>query len=117
MREKALLRSADDIASSPDGVQQGLVEALVDLATQPADVRLDDVGLGIEMEIPDFLQQHRARHDLARMPHQVLEDLELLGQELDALAGARHATRQKIDVQVANSQVRRLDDRWTAGEG
>ena len=56
------------------------------------------------MEVPDLLQQHGARHDLAGMAQQVLQDLELLGQKLDALAGARHGARQQIHLEVADRQ-------------
>jgi hypothetical protein len=45
-------------------VYQLSVEALVDLASQAADMHLDDGRTGIEVEVPDVLQKHRARDDL-----------------------------------------------------
>ena len=49
---------------------------LVDLLTQTADVDVDDIRLRIEVVIPHLLQQHRPRHHLAGMAHQVLQQAE-----------------------------------------
>ena len=38
---------------------------------------VDDVGLGVEMVVPDFLQQHRSGDDLALMSHEMLEKTKL----------------------------------------
>jgi hypothetical protein len=54
-------------------------EALVDLAAQPAYVGFDDVRMGVEMNIPDVLEEHCARHHLPCMPHQVFKQSEFAG--------------------------------------
>ncbi len=112
-----LLGRADDIAGPPDGVQQGPIEAPVDLGAQPGDVGLHDVGLGVEVEVPDLLQQHGARHDLSGVAHQVFEDLQLLRQQFDALAGARDVAAQQIDLEVADLERRHRRDGRPSGEG
>src|SRR5687768_3318942 len=48
------------IARAPDRLQRGLVEAFLQLAPQPADVDVDDVGLRVEVQLPDVAQQHLA---------------------------------------------------------
>jgi hypothetical protein len=53
------------------------VEAAVDFRAKPRDMHVDHVGLGVEMIIPDMFEEHGARHDLAGMPHQVLEQAKL----------------------------------------
>src|SRR5690606_45832 len=71
------LASTDHVSRATDRMQQGLLEVLVDLRSEPGDVDVDDIGLRIEMIIPDVLEQHGARHDLTGMAHQVFEQAEL----------------------------------------
>src|SRR3954447_24951107 len=68
---------ADHVAGAANRVQQRTVESLVDLGAQARDVYVNDVGLRIEVVIPDVLQQHGAGHDLAGMLHQIFEQAEL----------------------------------------
>src|SRR5215831_7145061 len=58
----AWLRRSNDIADPADGVDHLVGEVGVDLRSQPRHEHLDDVGLWIEVEIPDVLQDHRLRH-------------------------------------------------------
>ena len=67
--------------------------ALVDLAAQAAYVGFDDVRMGVEMNVPNVLQQHRARYHLSRMPHQVFKQAEFPGLELDQFPAPSHPTR------------------------
>src|SRR3569623_1652220 len=62
----------------------------VQLRAQPADMRLDEVGLGVEMEIPHPLEQHGAGDDAPGIAHQLLEQGEFAQLQLDALPGAAH---------------------------
>src|SRR4051812_42471631 len=70
---------AEDIADASHRLKQLLVERLVDLFAQAADEHVDDVGLRIEVVVPDVRQDHRFRHDLAGVAHQILEQGELSG--------------------------------------
>src|SRR5882672_6225849 len=63
----------DHISCAPYGVQQGLGKSLVDLRAQPRNVHIDDIGLRIEVVVPDIFQEHRARHHLAGMLHEIFE--------------------------------------------
>ena len=73
MLRQMLLRCAQYIADSAYGVNHRLLESLVDLLAQSADMDIDHVGLGIEMIVPHSLQEHRARNNVSRVAHQVLE--------------------------------------------
>src|SRR5215831_5044896 len=66
---RILGRPADTIPRPSDRMDQFRVEPFVDLAAQPAYVGFDDVRMGVEVNIPDVLQQHHARHYLPCMPH------------------------------------------------
>ncbi len=36
-------------------------------------MHIDDIGLRVEVIVPDALEQHRAGHDLTRVAHQEFE--------------------------------------------
>ena len=90
-------RSTDAEPDAANGVNERIVLLIVDLAPHPPDIDVDDVGGRIEMQVPDVLQEHRARHHLALVADEILEHLELARQQLDAaaLAGAPRARRDR----------------------
>src|SRR5690348_8569366 len=66
----------DHISGAANGMKQRVGVALVDLGSKPRHVDVDDVGLGIEVIVPDILEQHGARHHLAGVLHEVFEETE-----------------------------------------
>src|SRR5438876_12035710 len=86
----------------------------VDLAADTSQIDVDDVGCGIEMEVPDVLQQHGAGNNLALIANQVLKNLEFTRQEFDFAAGAARCPGDEIKFQIADAQHRLLDDRVAA---
>src|SRR5262249_9018418 len=80
---RGLARSTDTEPDAADGMDERIGLLAVDLTAHAPDIDVDDVGGGIEVEIPDVLQQQRARHDLALVANEVLENLEFARQELD----------------------------------
>ena len=76
----------------------------IDLAAQPAHVDVDDVGLGIEVVIPHRLQQHGAGDYLAGVAHQVLQQPELAGLELDGPSCTLHAAGKEVHLQVRDDE-------------
>ena len=66
----------------------GVSKPLSILRAQPRDMHVDDIGLRIEMIVPDVLEQHGARHHLAGMSHQIFEQAEFARLQID-LAGRR----------------------------
>ena len=113
------------IAGAAHGVQERAVEALVDLLPEPADMHVDDVGLRIEMVVPDLFQEHRARDDVVRVAHEIFEQAELARQQLDRLAGARHGASEQIHLEIGDLEAgfgaraagQRLKPRQQLGEG
>ena len=83
-----------------------MVETLVDLAAQPAHMDVDHVGLGVEVVAPDMLQQHRARHHLARVAHEVGQQVELTRLQGDLAAGTPHRAGEQIQLQVREAETR-----------
>jgi len=74
---------------------------------QPAHVHVDHVGLRVEVQVPDAFEQHGARHDLARMPHQVLEQAELASREVHGPAAAGHLAPDEVHLQVRHLEAGR----------
>ena len=44
---------------------------------------LHDLGLGVKIELPDLLEEHRARNDAPCISHQILQQLVLAGLQID----------------------------------
>src|SRR5437899_2790082 len=105
----ALARSTDTEPDAADGMDERIGLLAVNLAADAPDVDVDDVGGGIEVEIPDVLQQQRARHDLALVANEILENLKFARQELDAAPAARYRARDEIEFEIADAQHRFLD--------
>src|SRR5215475_8815297 len=107
---RVLARSTDAEPDAANGVNERIGLAVVDLAADPSDIDVDDVGGGVEVEIPYVLQQHGARDDLALVAHEIFEDLEFPRQELDVAAAAAHRPRYEIHLEIADAQHRLLHD-------
>src|SRR5579871_5182084 len=71
------------ITHAPHGLDDLGIEAGIELEAQAADVALDDAGMGIKMDLPYVFQEHPARDGHVRVPHEVLEQAELLGQQVN----------------------------------
>ena len=58
--------------------------------------------------LPDVARQRLARHHLALVAQQVLEQLELAHGQLHGLAAARHLARDQVHVEIADAEAGRL---------
>src|SRR5262245_8339329 len=106
---RVLARSTDAVTYAADGVDERISLLTVDLAAHAPDVDVDDVGGGIEVQVPDMLQQHRARNHLVLIAHQVLENLKLARKQLDRPSGTARRPRHEIEFEVAHAQHGFLD--------
>src|SRR5262245_28398074 len=97
---------AENVAGSPDGVDQPALPRPVDLAAEVADVDVDHARLGVEAESPDVLGQHGARLDAPGVTHEVLEQRVLPHGELDLPVPAGHLASGRIEGQVDDLQER-----------
>src|SRR5215471_4293209 len=99
-----LARSADTIPDSANRVDQRIRLLTIHLAAHTRDVDVDDIGIGIEVQIPHMLQQHRARHHPVLVAGKILEQLELARQKLDLPAAPADGTRYQIHLEIADAQ-------------
>src|SRR5208282_6066364 len=98
----------DHVSGAAHRVQQGDVEVAIDLGAQARDVDVDDVGLRIEMIVPDVFEQHGAGDDLAGVLQEVFEQAEFARLQRDLLAGARHLVGKAVEREVAEPVHRLL---------
>jgi len=80
--------AADLVANAADGANQGAVGAGVNLAAQIIDVDIHDVGDGVAVDAPDFLDDGRTGDGSARISKKEFEQRIFLGAQFDGLAGA-----------------------------
>src|SRR5215203_6756796 len=83
----------EDIADPAHGMNQFRREPLVDFLAQAEHQHIDDIGSGIERVVPHMRQDHCLRDDPSGVAHQVLEECELAGPELDLPSTDRKSTR------------------------
>ena len=66
-------------------------------------MHVDDVGLRVEMIVPDIFEQHGAGHHLPGMAHQIFEQAEFARLQRDVASGAAHRMRQPVEFQIAGA--------------
>src|ERR1700694_4277134 len=92
----------DHVPGAAHGMQERLVEALVDLGAQPRHVHVDHVGLRGEVRVPHVLEQHGAGDYLAGMAHEIFQEPELARLQRDVLAAAGHRVSKPVELEVAH---------------
>src|SRR5216684_2270214 len=110
---RVLARSTETVPDTANRVDQRIGLLAVDFATHAADIDVDDVCRGIEMKIPDVLQQHYPRYDAAFVANQILQKLEFPGKKKNVLAAPAGGPRHQVDGEIADTQDGLLDDRVT----
>ena len=93
------------VAGAAHGVQDARLAAVLELAAQVRDEDVDGVRLGEGVVAPDLVEQRLARHDDARVAHQVLEQLELARGQVELALAAEHLARVRVEAQVADDDV------------
>src|ERR1700746_1396434 len=104
-----LLRSTETKSDATNGMNQWIVLTAVDLSPDTADINIDDVCRRVEMQVPNVLQQHRARNHLTGIARQIRQQTKLSRQQLDFSSAAAGDPRKQIDLQIADAQHRLLD--------
>src|SRR6202011_282379 len=101
---RVLARSTETVPYTANRMDQRIGLLAVDFATHPPDIDVDDICRGIEMKIPDVLQQHGPGYDAALVAHQILQKLEFPRQQKNVLAAPACGPRHQVDREVADAQ-------------
>src|ERR1700730_6740028 len=107
---RVLARSTEHVPYATNRMDQRIGLLAVDLATHAPDIDVDDIGRGIEMQIPDVLQQHRPGYDAALVANQIYEKLEFPGEQQDVPAAPARGPRHQVDREIADAQDGFLDN-------
>src|ERR1700687_5166776 len=76
---RVLATSTETVPDAANRLGQRIGLLPIVIASHAPDIDVDDVGRGIEMKVPDMLQQHRPGYDAAFIAHQILQQLEFAG--------------------------------------
>src|SRR4051794_27537033 len=102
------------ISRAADGVEQRALETLIDFRAQPRYVHVDDIGLWIEVIIPDVFEQHGACHHLASVLHQIFQQPELTRLQRQLLLAAHHPMGEPVEFEIPHTIGRFLGRTTTA---
>src|SRR5215472_14787850 len=87
-------------------VDQLELPPFVDLLAQIIHVHVNHVGHGVRRQLPDKLDDHVAGDATPGVPHEILEEAELLGRQLNRLARAPDRSLHAIQLQIFDLQDR-----------
>src|SRR5258708_18333002 len=115
-------RSDQAVAHAVDGLDGRATTAGLELLAQVRDVHRDPVGQPIEVVAPHVVGDLLATEALVRMAHEVLEECELLGCQVDATLATLHLAGLEVEAELADDQAvadtgRRLSPRPGADPG
>src|SRR5262245_12470797 len=87
-----------------------LLERIIDLPAQSGDGDVDDVveGRRARRHLPHVAGEHFSRHQAPLVAEEVLEDLELLGGQIEELRSPRHSPRDEIDLEIVVLKLQNL---------
>src|SRR5262249_5801172 len=94
---RVLVRSTEGVSDTANRMDQRIGLLAVDLATHAPDIDVDDIGGGIEVKVPDVLQQHRPGYDTAFVANQIFEKLEFAREKYDVLAAPAGGPRHQVE--------------------
>ncbi|MPM55030.1 hypothetical protein SDC9_101815 [bioreactor metagenome] len=116
---RSLVGRAQHVPRAAQGVDHRLAPD-IDLLAQVGDVELDDVRLAAEVVVPDPVEDLRLAQHPARVVHQIAEQLELGGGEVDRVAPAGDLVGVLVQGQVPDDEgggVQRLRGAGPAQQG
>ena len=92
-------------------------EGIVDLGAQALDRHVDDVGVAVEVHVPDLRGDQGARQYLALAAHQQVQEGELLVGQGDHLPLAADLAPQHVQLQIGQLHLLCLADHAAAQQG
>src|SRR6202047_5255072 len=107
---RVLARSTETVPDTANRVDQRIGLLAVDFATHAPDIDVDDICRGIEMEIPDVLQQHGPGYHAAFVANQILQKLEFPRKKKNRLAAPAGGPGHPVDREIADAQDGLLDN-------
>ncbi len=94
-----------------------MLERPVQLGPQALDCDLYDVGIAVEVDVPDHLGNRRFREDFTLAPGQYAEQRKLFGGQVQAASGAAGLAADQVDPQVIDRHLHWLMAAAASGQG
>ena len=94
----------DLVAHATDRSNQRPLITGIHLAAQIVDVHVHNIGHGVEIELPDVLNDGGSRDGVPLVPHQVFEQGKFFGTQLNGTAAALHIVCYSVDHQIINAK-------------
>src|SRR5262245_66012898 len=88
--------------------------SVIHFAADTPNIDIDDVGCGIEVEIPNVLQQHSPRNHPSLVANQILKQLEFARKKDDIPATSAGRSRYQIQFEIPVTQDHFLNSRLAA---
>src|SRR5271163_4374343 len=98
--------AADLVPDSPDCTDEGAVIAGIHFTAKVVDIDVHNVGHGIEVQLPDLLDNRGSCDRLPLVAHEEFKQSELLWAQFDRVAPSLDRVSHAINLQVANFQDR-----------
>src|ERR1700722_12012384 len=100
----------ENIAHSSQRSNEGSTPIRIYLPTKTVDVYIHDVGIRLDSHTPDFIKDHGACDNAARISTQVFQKNEFLRRQIQDLATSGSFTPEQIEFEVEHSQASGFGD-------
>src|ERR1700677_1366736 len=105
-RQAAVVRSVlgmlENIANTPNGVDQRSRRVMVNLTPQTIDMDVDHVGGGIDSHPPDVVQNHGASHHSAFISTKIFQQRKLLWSQLQQVLAPSCFATYEVKLQIGS---------------
>src|ERR1700722_13315465 len=101
----------ENIAHSSQRSNEGSTPFRVYLPAKTVDVYIHNVGIRLDSHTPDFIEDHGACDNAARIPAQIFQKNEFLRRQIQDLAAPGSLTSEQIQFEIEHSQASALGGR------
>src|ERR1700680_3925494 len=95
----------EDITYSANCVHELLLEWIIDFCAQSPDNDIDNIGVGVEVDVPYVLRDFFARDAFAGGTSQLSQEQELLRGKIECDAMPGRTMPSRVDFQIFNLQL------------
>src|ERR687892_606718 len=94
---RSLWRFSNNIAHAADRMDEfGSAKTLVNFIPQPAHACFHDIGLRVEVIVPDMFHDHGFGNDPAGISHKILQQRKFARLEIDFVVSPRRLTSKEV---------------------
>ena len=95
---------ANLITNPADGSNEGAIVAEIDFAPKVVDINIDDIGHGVQIKLPDLLENRGAGNGLPRVAHEKFKQSIFLGAQSDFVTTALDSVGDAFEFEIRDLQ-------------